>query len=222
MSIRKIKRCKHRDCRYRCSGATGNNCDYIFITGKSRSAQLPPDKRDPSVCPLYDPGDRENIPRTKILLPNSRRSRIDWDMARELYEGGATDRKISEALECPANTVAAWRRSNRLPAHKELPGPIYDWKLARELYEQGLLDEQIAERLGCSRGTVNSWRRREQLPPIWTQITTAGKNEQLMILYRQGLNDTEVAAASGFTKNTIFNWRHRHGLPANTGSGHRR
>lgn len=56
MSIRMIRRCKRRDCRYRCDGAHANNCDYIFITGKSRSAQLPPDERDPSVCPFYDPG----------------------------------------------------------------------------------------------------------------------------------------------------------------------
>lgn len=51
-------RCKHKDCKYR---QTQNNrafypnaCAYAYITGKIRSGQLPPDQRDPALCPLYE------------------------------------------------------------------------------------------------------------------------------------------------------------------------
>lgn len=54
----KLRSCKHKNCKYR---ATSNNaygvynCDYALITGHTRAAQHPPDKRQPADCMLYEP-----------------------------------------------------------------------------------------------------------------------------------------------------------------------
>ena len=48
----KLRSCKHKNCKYR---ATSNNaygvynCDYALVTGHTRAAQHPPDKRQPAV-----------------------------------------------------------------------------------------------------------------------------------------------------------------------------
>lgn len=53
-----LRSCKHKNCKYR---ATSNNaygvynCDYALITGHTRAAQHPPDKRQPADCMLYEP-----------------------------------------------------------------------------------------------------------------------------------------------------------------------
>lgn len=54
----KLHSCKHKNCKYR---ATSNNaygvysCDYALVTGHTRAAQHPPDKRQPADCMLYEP-----------------------------------------------------------------------------------------------------------------------------------------------------------------------
>lgn len=54
----KLRSCKHKNCKYR---ATSNNaygvysCDYALVTGHTRAAQHPPDKRQPADCMLYEP-----------------------------------------------------------------------------------------------------------------------------------------------------------------------
>lgn len=54
----KLRSCKHKNCKYR---ATSNSaygvysCDYALVTGHTRAAQHPPDKRQPADCMLYEP-----------------------------------------------------------------------------------------------------------------------------------------------------------------------
>lgn len=53
-----MRRCTRKDCIYRCRMHTETGysyaCDYLYMTGKSRIAQHPPDRRDPADCTLYE------------------------------------------------------------------------------------------------------------------------------------------------------------------------
>ena len=53
----KLHRCKHKNCKYYASGHLKGvyNCDYALVTGHTRAAQHPPDKRQPADCMLYEP-----------------------------------------------------------------------------------------------------------------------------------------------------------------------
>lgn len=57
-----MRRCTRKDCIYRCRMHTETGysyaygCDYLYMTGKSRIAQHPPDRRDPADCTLYEKG----------------------------------------------------------------------------------------------------------------------------------------------------------------------
>ncbi len=96
----------------------GNSCDYMQITGHSKIAQIPDKKlrRDYRHCPVYD--NRKPAPKERI--PSERaQSKYDWSKGRELYNGGATDREIAEALGCSREAVKWWRRRNRLTVNAE-------------------------------------------------------------------------------------------------------
>ena len=56
-TIAKHPRCA--TCRYRADINSFHNCDYLWLTGRSRSGQIQK-KRDmaPERCPLYDEGNR--------------------------------------------------------------------------------------------------------------------------------------------------------------------
>lgn len=54
----KLRSCKHKKCKYRATATMAKgvyNCEYALVTGHTRAAQHPPDKRQPADCMLYEP-----------------------------------------------------------------------------------------------------------------------------------------------------------------------
>lgn len=48
-----------RSCKYRAGEWSPHNCDYAWITGKTRSAQVQdPSELERENCPFFDPGPR--------------------------------------------------------------------------------------------------------------------------------------------------------------------
>lgn len=89
-----------------------------------------------------------------------------WDSkeAQALYNSGATDTEIAQALDVVTATVSKWRREHGLPYNSKYVFAFDDIK-AFELYEQGLTDLQVAQALEVSESTVGRWRRKEGLIP---------------------------------------------------------
>lgn len=58
----------------------------------------------------------------------------DKDLARQMYDSGATDREIAKAVHVSLCMVYNWRKEETLPPHRK---PRFDAKKARELYDQG-------------------------------------------------------------------------------------
>lgn len=153
------ERCRHPDCVYRNRRDPVNmgRCNYLELTGRSRTAGLPEELRLPCNCPCYE-GNGE-----PAAQPEE-----DWrEKALRLYEAGATDSEIAEALGFARERVGKWRRRTlKKPPNKDRRGtePRFDWKRARELYRQGLNDLQIARELKCHASTVWQWRNKNGLP----------------------------------------------------------
>lgn len=54
----KLRSCKHKNCKYRATATMAKgvyNCDYALVTGHTRAALHPPDKRQPADCMLHEP-----------------------------------------------------------------------------------------------------------------------------------------------------------------------
>lgn len=56
---RPIYKCQRMSCCYHMPKFSEYGCNYAGITGHTRLAQLPEDKQDPAVCPLYKRGKRK-------------------------------------------------------------------------------------------------------------------------------------------------------------------
>lgn len=130
------KRCRRKDCIYRASGYDHLpfNCNYLSITGRSRTKEIcerygiscsDPRRHallSPGRCPLYEAGmlERQN---TAIVLRGSRRKKTtyDWSIARRMAAEGARDSEIKKALGCTYGAIYAWKRRSGLiePAGKE-------------------------------------------------------------------------------------------------------
>lgn len=67
----KLRSCKHKNCKYRATSQNAYgvyNCDYALVTGHTRAAQHPPDKRQPVDCMLYEPRTGSKKPRRKPFV----------------------------------------------------------------------------------------------------------------------------------------------------------
>lgn len=155
-----LERCQHKDCLYRNRNnpmQTGN-CDYLTLTGKSRTAGLPERLQLPCNCPRYEP---------KGSKP--KKEETDWrSKALRLYQNGATDGEIAETLGVTRNRVQKWRYNTiKKPPNKAPKGPKaqVDYKKMSELYRAGWNDIQIAAELGCCQVLVFRWRLKNSLPP---------------------------------------------------------
>lgn len=161
--MKENERCKHPDCIYRATkeiqGAHGYNCNYLLMTGRCRTVGLPERLKLPCNCPRYIP---DGTSPTEIITR-------DWrDEARSLYDAGATDHEIAEALGISYDRANRWRRSEGLPIHPDKKGsPMqFDWQRAEDLYRHGASDCEIARQLGCSVSSVWRWRYKYELFPV--------------------------------------------------------
>lgn len=102
---KKNERCRHPDCLYRVHGEYSKmwQCNYFFMTGQCRTAGLSPEEAKPCNCREYVPEKEKG-----------------WEKrALELYDDGATDEQIAEAIGKTFNTVRMWRYGKRLPKNKD-------------------------------------------------------------------------------------------------------
>ncbi len=107
------------------------------------------------------------------LHPDTRGSgeKYDWKRARALYDAGACDVEIMQAIGCSQGAVVSWRSRNRLAVNPRRDRPqrlgksryCYDWNKAREAWQRGATDREIAELMMCPRQSVKGWREREGL-----------------------------------------------------------
>ena len=153
------ERCRHPDCIYRNNSdptQTGQ-CNYLVLTGESRTAKLPERLKLPCNCPRY-------VPNGKAI----KQEELSWDeIARKLYDAGATDREIGEAVGKAGNAIGSHRRKVwGLPPNKDRmgPAPRFDFERAAKLYREGKNDREIAEALECSQSHVWRWREKNGLP----------------------------------------------------------
>ena len=102
--------CNRNDCAYK--GTNTDTCDYILVTGKRRGCPAGP------LCIRYKPvnAKERNVPQ----LPSTfKKDRSGLFVAfQSLYEEGYSDQEIAAALGVSKETVARWRRSERLPSRE--------------------------------------------------------------------------------------------------------
>ena len=102
--------CNRNDCAYK--GTNTDTCDYILVTGKRRGCPAGP------LCLRYKPvtAKERKVPQ----LPSTfKKDRSGLFVAfQSLYEEGYSDQEISAALGVSKETVARWRRGERLPSRE--------------------------------------------------------------------------------------------------------
>lgn len=171
--MKESERCRHPDCIYRnrVDPEKSGNCDYCRMEGKPRLSRLakklglPPERvthrmKLPVNCPFYKPDG---------VTPPAPETEESWrDIARRLYDQGATDREIADRLGKDINRIGTIRRKQwNLPPNPGPHGPAVsiDYEQATALYRRGANDCEIAQALGCSVSAVYKWRNKYELLP---------------------------------------------------------
>ena len=102
--------CNRNDCAFK--GTNTDTCDYILVTGKRRGCPAGP------LCLRYKPvtAKERKVPQ----LPSTfKKDRSGLFVAfQSLYEECYSDQEIAAALGESKETVARWRRSERLPSRE--------------------------------------------------------------------------------------------------------
>lgn len=218
-AVSKKFRCKHEDCIYRAQPDSAEGyinthaCNYFFLTGRSRIAQHPPGRRDPSQCILYMP--REG---GKVYM-NRRTTAPVWEpLAFKMHKQGASDREIAAAVGVSPSTIYVWRVKHGIKSGYVKPKRYasFDTQKALELYKEGKSDREIGEVVGVSRQTVGSWRNGCGLPPIkpGPGVVFQYDWDRALTLYDRGYTDAQIADAIGCKWQTVVKWRRREGLPS--------
>ena len=102
--------CNRNDCAFK--GTNTDTCDYILVTGKRRGCPAGP------LCLRYKP---VTVKERKVpQLPSAfKKDRSGLFVAfQSLYEEGYSDQEIAAALGVSKETVARWRRGERLPSRE--------------------------------------------------------------------------------------------------------
>ncbi len=110
-------------CRFHGTVEDEISCDYMRITGKSRTAQIPPEERD-KPCPFYERGRKVPL-RIKPVTESTKkepRYRFDQRKMRELYDAGLLDHQIAVEVGCTADGVRLFRKRNGLPTNYRKAG----------------------------------------------------------------------------------------------------
>ena len=102
--------CNRNDCAFK--GTNTDTCDYILVTGKRRGCPAGP------LCLRYKP---VTVKERKVpQLPSTfKKDRSGLYIAfQSLYEDGYSDQEIADTMGVGKETVARWRRSERLPSRE--------------------------------------------------------------------------------------------------------
>lgn len=195
-----------------------NSCNYFFLTGRSRIAQLPPDQRDPAVCPLYIPRSGETVKQ------NRRMSSHVWEpLAEKLYKEGKSDPQIAAVLGVKPHNIAAWRyRRGFKRTQQSYDRPrTFDTEKAMRLYKAGKNDKEISEAVGISRQIIGLWRKEHGLPTVPGIHTHTARPctfdwDEALRLYEKGCTDNQIAANLGCSPKSVSKWRRKNCLPRKT------
>ena len=98
-------------------------CDYIYITGRSRTAQMTKADRD-RPCRFFESGKRVPIKEKPMTDSTAKlpRYRFDQRKMRELYDAGLLDHQIAVEVGCTAEGVRLFRKRNGLPTNYRKAG----------------------------------------------------------------------------------------------------
>ena len=153
-------RCRHPDCEYHAEKGAPNGCDYLSITGHSRTKGLSEDEAWPCTCRKYRPRDGKERPAA---------GEKPWhDACLQLHEAGRSAREIGDALNmCPTTIRAFLKRMGLKPNRNDMK--IFDWELALRMYQAGAPDGAIARAIGCSVESVRQWRNKQGMIPNASQ-----------------------------------------------------
>ena len=188
-------RCPHpKDCKYSTAGTRNADkwgCQYSDVTGRTKHRRN--ERYDIRQCKYYEPG-----PKVKLITPplsmlprpvkpeeNARLHRgpqYDWEKeAVPLWEKGATDAEVAEALGCSLHYAGKMRLRLGLPCRRERSRRFekQDGLLAGEMYKAGLNDEQISAALGFAPPCIRNWRKEQNLPAQGRRISDQQKARQI-------------------------------------------
>ncbi len=159
--MEEIKTCtaRCRTCRYRWQvSETEVCCGYFCITGRRRPC--PPG----AGCTEYIRDER--AAKERAQAPRQRQISWDTDHARRLWQDGATDQEIADAVGASKDAVRHWRQRRQMRCNQGPRGPQRTWdtERARELWAQGYMDREIGEAVGAGKKAIQHWRDVEGLP----------------------------------------------------------
>lgn len=102
--------CNRNDCAFK--GTNTDTCDYILVTGKRRGCPAGP------LCLRYKPvtAKERKVPQLPSTFKKDRSGL--YTAFQSLYEEGYSDQEIAAVLGVSKETVARWRRSERLPSRE--------------------------------------------------------------------------------------------------------
>ena len=102
--------CNRNDCAFK--GTNTDTCDYILVTGKRRGCPAGP------LCIRYKPvnAKERKVPQLPSTFKKDRSGL--FTAFGSLYEEGYSDREIADIMGVGKETVARWRRGERLPGRE--------------------------------------------------------------------------------------------------------
>lgn len=165
--------CRRKKCKYNnydSKGEYGGSCDYCWVTGKTRTAQLTREELKPENCPLFDSGEKvvhkkvRPFPEVREKKPKVEKPRAEKTVMQKLYEAGLEDAEIGKRLCVSRQAIAFWRRKNKLPPNGQRRANPEEMMERERLYRKGLTDAEIAKETGCTMNTVQKWRYKRGLP----------------------------------------------------------
>ena len=102
--------CNRNDCAFNCTNT--DTCDYFLITGKLRGCA------GGTLCTRYEhaTGKKRKVPPLPSTFKKDRSGL--FTAFGSLYEEGYSDREIADIMGVGKETVARWRRGERLPGRE--------------------------------------------------------------------------------------------------------
>lgn len=157
--------CTKTDCKYRGSNKFENgSCNYLFITGTSKLAQIPKgQKYDVRKCQFYEPGRKINPPKVNpTVTPNTTTTkngvaRIEqFDNAVDFYDANLSDTDMAMVFGVSIQAVSAWRHKHSLLMKKEKLSHI-DWNDVDQMIDEGYSIVAIARFHNTKEFVINQY-----------------------------------------------------------------
>ena len=143
-----VKKKYCRGCVYRGNQhEKGYECNYCFLTGRSRLARTTPEQKEAGECPVREVGARHRgVPEKGLARP----PRITRDRLRALYDRGLNDHEIASEAGCSESLVFRWRHDEeRLPANYGPGGKQIPLSALRATSPQGEAGQRGHQEKGC-------------------------------------------------------------------------